>query len=40
MIEMVYWVGSGKESGILEKISNVVDSVLHDLQLTVDLMRP
>lgn len=40
MIERVDWVGSGSETGICEKMSNVVDSSLQVLQISYDLICP
>lgn len=40
MIETVYYEGSGRESGTLEKMSKVVDAVLHWRQEIVDRICP
>ena len=40
MIETVYYDGSGRDKGTLEKMSKVGDSDLHDRQEIVDLIYP
>ena len=40
MMETVYWEGSGSESGMLEKMSKVVDSVLQCRQVSDERICP